>query len=436
MQNKKKNLSVFQIIIYSFIISISVGTVLLMLPISTVKGESTTFINALFTAVSANCVTGLVAYDTATHFTLFGQIVIMAMIQIGGLGVLSIAFLFLTISGRKISLKQREVIQESLASPKVGGMVGLLRFLIKYVVIIELLGAALFSVAFVRDFGIRGLYYGLFHSISAFCNGGFDLMGNFTSFTNYATDPIVIFVASFLIVVGGLGFLTWSDIKEHKLKFKLYKTQSKIVLSATAIILLISFSYFFLLEFKELPLLERFYYSFFQSITTRTAGFNNVDQAILDDGGKLFTIILMLIGGAPGSTAGGMKVVTITIIFLTASNVFKRKKQTSIFKRCIDDETIKSAISVFTLYIFLFTLSGMVIHQIEGVSLIDALYETASAIGTVGMSTGITTSLCVDSKLILICLMFLGRVGGITLIYAMNSSDNDLVKYPKEKLML
>ncbi|MDO4501404.1 MAG: potassium transporter TrkG [Erysipelotrichaceae bacterium] len=433
---RKRNLTVSQIIILSFIGVIIAGTLLLMLPFATVEGESASFINALFTATSASCVTGLVVYDTATHFTLFGQLVILVLIQIGGLGVLSIAFLFLSISGKKISLKQREVIQESLASPKVGGMVHMLRFLIKYVFYIEMLGAILLTLAFIKDYGIKAPYYGLFHSISAFCNGGFDLIGNFNSLTTNATNPFIIFPISILIVVGGIGFLTWHDIRDYKFNFKRYSTQSKVVLSATVIILSLSFIYFFFIEFKNYALTERFYYAFFQSVTTRTAGFNNVDQAALDESGKLITIILMLIGGAPGSTAGGMKVVTISMIFLIAINIYRRKNETTVFKRRIAEDTLRGAIAIFTLYIFLMMGVGITIHLIENVPLIDALYEAASAIGTVGMSTGITSSLSTVSKILIIGLMFLGRVGGITLIYAANNAGKDFVRYPQEKLML
>ena len=420
--HKKRGLTSFQIIILGFAGVILVGALLLMLPISTKSGTVTPFNEALFTSTSAVCVTGLVVQDTATYWSAFGQSIILALIQIGGLGVITVAASFALLSGRKISLMQRSTMQEAIAAPKVGGIVRLTFFVLKVTFLIELLGALVMMPTFIGDFGAKGIWMSFFHSISAFCNAGFDIMGaksgSFSSLTTFSAQPIISITIMLLIIIGGIGFLVWDDVCKHKWRIKKYRTQSKVVLLVTGILIIFPAIYFFFFEFNSLPIGERILVSLFQAITPRTAGFNTTDITIMSGTGLILMIALMLIGGSPGSTAGGMKTTTIAILFSSTISIFRKKDNAELMKRRIDDSTVKNAVAIFLMYITLFVLSGMIISSIEGLPILTCLYETASAIGTVGLTLGITPSLSVVSKLILMVLMFLGRVGGLTLIYA------------------
>ncbi len=442
--NKKQNLkhrhiTSFQVIILGFFSVILLGSLLLMLPIATHDGTSTPFLDALFTSTSAVCVTGLVIYDTATYWSLFGQGVILLLIQIGGMGVVTVAVSITAISGRKIGLMQRSTMQEAIAAPHVGGIVRMTKFIIKTTIFIELIGVAVLIPVFCRDFGLlKGIWYSLFHSISAFCNAGFDLIGikePFSSLTSYSAQPVVNITIMALIIIGGIGFLTWEDIKNNKWHIKKYRMQSKVILTVTGLLVLLPAIYFFFFEFSELPLAQRFWMSLFQSVTPRTAGFNTADLTAISEAGQMLIILLMVIGGSPGSTAGGMKTTTLAVLISTALSVFRKKEHTHFFKRRIPDDTIRNAATIFLMYMFLFLTGGMLISGIEDISLLSALFETASAIGTVGLSLGITPELGTVSHLILISLMFFGRVGGLTLIYAALSEKgiNDS-KYPQEKI--
>ncbi|MFR8001690.1 MAG: TrkH family potassium uptake protein [Hydrogeniiclostridium sp.] len=442
--NKKQNLkhrhiTSFQVIILGFFSVILLGSLLLMLPIATHDGTSTPFLDALFTSTSAVCVTGLVIYDTATYWSLFGQGVILLLIQIGGMGVVTVAVSITAISGRKIGLMQRSTMQEAIAAPHVGGIVRMTKFIIKTTIFIELIGVAVLIPVFCRDFGLlKGIWYSLFHSSSAFCNAGFDLIGikePFSSLTSYSAQPVVNITIMALIIIGGIGFLTWEDIKNNKWHIKKYRMQSKVILTVTGLLVLLPAIYFFFFEFSELPLAQRFWMSLFQSVTPRTAGFNTADLTAISEAGQMLIILLMVIGGSPGSTAGGMKTTTLAVLISTALSVFRKKEHTHFFKRRIPDDTIRNAATIFLMYMFLFLTGGMLISGIEDISLLSALFETASAIGTVGLSLGITPELGTVSHLILISLMFFGRVGGLTLIYAALSEKgiNDS-KYPQEKI--
>ena len=432
-------MSSFQVIIVSFICMIMIGTLLLMLPISSVQGKMTSFSDAMFTAVSATCVTGLVVVDTATYWSLFGQAVILMLIQIGGMGVITIGLAIISASGKKIGLWQRSTMQESISAPQVGGIVKLTGFILKTALILELIGAVALTPVFCRDFGFaKGIWYSLFHSISAFCNAGFDLMGvrsEFSSLTSYSGNGYLGTVIMLLIVIGGIGFLVWGDVAAHKFKLKRYSLQSKVVLLTSLILIVLPALYLFFYEYGNLGFHDRVVNSFFQSVTTRTAGFNTTDLSAMDETSTAIMVILMLVGGSPGSTAGGMKTTTLAVLFLSAFTVFSRRNDVQCFKRRISDEAVRNAGAVLFMYLVLFFLSGFIISRHEGLPLLTCLFETGSAIGTVGLSLGITGKLSLLSRIILMMLMFFGRVGGLTLIYAaLPSADNINSRMPLEKI--
>lgn len=441
---KERHLTSFQIIIIGFALVILAGALLLTLPQATVAPGSASFSDALFTSVSAVCVTGLVVQDTGTYWTGFGQLVIMLLIQIGGLGVVTVALSIAMLSGRKISLMQRSTMQEAISAHHVGGIVRMTGSILKIVFGTELVGAALLSIAFVRDFGwAQGLWFGLFHSVSAFCNAGFDLMGqraHFCSLTAYSADPLVSLTIAGLIVLGGIGFLTWEDFKTHKFHLRAYRMQSKVILSTTFLLILIPVVFFYFFEFSRAPWAdmdtgEKVLSSIFQSITPRTAGFNTVDLPSMSEPSQSLTTILMLIGGSPGSTAGGMKTTTLAVLILSAISVFKRRETIRCFGRRIDIEAVRSAATVLLMYLTLFLTGGFIISQVEGLPMLTCLYEAASAIGTVGLTLGITPSLSLPSQIVLMILMFMGRVGGLTLVYAALSEKRRYIStMPKEKI--
>lgn len=437
-KNSKSKTS-FQIIIISFLVLILVGTLLLMLPIASQTRTVTHFSDALFTAVSATCVTGLVVVDTASYWSMFGQLVILILIQIGGMGVITIGLAVIRASGKKIGLWQRSTMQESISAPQVGGIVRLTGFILKTSAIIELIGALLLAPIFCRDFGIiKGIWYSVFHSISAFCNAGFDLMGireHFSSLCSYSENIYLNLIIMLLIIIGGIGFLTWSDIGSYKHKIKRYSLQSKIVLLTSSLLILLPAVYFYFYEYSGMSANNRIISSLFQSVTTRTAGFNTQDLAQMDESGSAVMIILMLIGGSPGSTAGGMKTVTFAVLFLSAVAVFSRRNDVQCFKRRIDENTVRSAGAVLFMYIVLFFTSGIIISRTEDLPLLTCLFETSSAIGTVGITMGITSKLSLLSRIILMMLMFFGRVGGLTLIYAaVPSAESKNSRLPLEKI--
>lgn len=429
----------FQVIILGFFLVILLGSLLLMLPFATKNGQGASFADGLFTATSAVCVTGLIVHDTATYWSEFGQAIILTLIQIGGMGVVTIAVAIAVASGRKIGLMQRSTMQEAISAHQVGGIVRLTKFILKTSILIELIGAVILSPVFCRDFGLlKGIWYSVFHSVSAFCNAGFDLMGirePYSSLTTYVTSPVVNLTIMTLIITGGLGFVTWADIKKNRLHFQKYTMQSKVILTVTALLLVFPAVYFFFCEFAGLPLGERLLSSLFQSVTPRTAGFNTADLTLLSETGLLLVIILMLIGGSPGSTAGGMKTTTIAVLFSSALSVFRKQDSAHFFGRRIPDSAVKNAATILLMYITLFLGGGMIISYMENVPLVSALFETGSAIGTVGLSLGLTPTLGMISRIILIILMFLGRVGGLTLIFAALSERNTFgSRYPQEKI--
>ena len=419
---RKRRLSSFQIIILGFAGVILLGALLLMLPISTTGGNVTPFNETLFTATSAVCVTGLVVQDTGSYWSTFGQTVILALIQIGGLGVVTVAASFALLSGRKISLMQRSTMQDAISAPKVGGIVRLTQFILRGTFLIELLGALSMLPVFCRDYGWRGVWMAVFHSVSAFCNAGFDILGTesnlYPSLTSYAGSPIINITIMLLIVTGGIGFLTWDDICENKLHFRRYRMQSKVILVTTAFLLVLPAIFFFLADFSSLPIGKRVLASFFQSVTPRTAGFNTVILSDMTGASQAVMILLMMIGGSPGSTAGGMKTTTLAVLVANAAATFRQRESAHFFGRRIECGVVKTAATVVTMYLALFFGGAVFISTYENLPLSACLYETASAVGTVGLTLGITPQLHIPSQIVLIVLMYLGRVGGLTLIYA------------------
>lgn len=440
----KRQWSSFQIIIGGFAAVILLGSFLLMLPIATKNGKGASFIEAIFTATSATCVTGLVVQDTASYWTGFGQFVILLLIQIGGMGVVTMAVLASLVSGKRIGLKQRSTMQEAIAAPNVGGIVKLTGFIVTITAAVEGIGALLLFPVFYKEFGLgKGIWYAVFHSISAFCNAGFDLMGEkekFSSLTGYADDFVVNVVIMGLIVIGGIGFVTWDDIRNNGLQIKKYRMQSKVILTMTSVLIVIPFLFFYFIEmkngnWKELSEGEKMLAALFQTVTPRTAGFNTIDLTKLSQAGQTLTILLMLTGGAPGSTAGGMKVTTIAVLLLIMVSVYQRKEDANCFGRRIPEDTVRYAATILLMYYLLFLTGGMVISVFEGLPMLTCLFETSSAIATVGLTLGITPQLGVVSRIILILLMFFGRVGCLTLVFAASSSRKTSPgRLPKEKI--
>ena len=441
---KRRHVSSARFIAGGFLGVIAIGCLLLMVPAATINKKGAPFLDALFTATSAVCVTGLVVHDTATYWTVFGKTVILLLIQIGGMGVITIAVAMAIFSGRKIGLMQRSTMQESISAPNMAGIVRLTYFILKVTLGTELIGAVLTAPVFCREMGfVKGCGYALFHSISAFCNAGFDLMGireQYSSLTAFSAQPLINLVIMLLIIWGGIGFLTWDDIRKHKWHIKKYRMQSKVILTTTFILLVLPAIYFYFVEFSrevwdDLPAGEHILVSLFQAVTPRTAGFNTADLSKMCESSKLLTIILMLIGGSPGSTAGGMKTTTFAVLMASAIAVFRRNEDVHCYGRRISPEVVRSAAAVLIMYVVLFLSGGMVISIIEDLPVLECLFESASAIGTVGLTLGLTPGLGTVSRIILIGLMYLGRVGGMTIVFAATANRRpEVARFPLEKI--
>ena len=437
--HKKKHLSSFQLIILGFAGVILLGAIILMLPVSSAEGVITPFNQTLFTSTSAVCVTGLAVLDTGSYWSVFGQVVILLLIQIGGLGVVTVAVSVFMLSGRKISLMQRSTMQNAISAHKVGGIVRLTKFILKGTLFIEMAGALALLPVFYHDFGRKGIWMAVFHSISAFCNAGFDILGTptnpFPSITAYAGNPIVNVVIMFLIIAGGIGFLTWEDICINKIHFRKYHMQSKIILVTTALLIVLPAVFFFFSDFTHLSVGKRLLASAFQAVTPRTAGFNTMDISKMTEVSKAMIIILMLVGGSPSSTAGGMKTTTFAVLILNAFATFRSQENVETFGRRIECSVIKNASTIAMMYCMLLLCGGITISVYEGLPLSECLYEAASAVGTVGLTLGITPKLHIVSQFILIILMYLGRVGGLTLIYAvLSKKKKGNARLPLEKI--
>lgn len=435
----RRHMNSAQIIILGFAALILCGALLLMLPIASQSRTVTPFHETLLTATSASCVTGLVVRSTGAHWSLFGQIVILFLIQIGGLGVVTVALCFVRLSGRKISLFQRSAMQDSISAPQVGGIVRMTSLILRGTLFTEGTGMLLLLPSFCRRFGAKGIWYALFHSISAFCNAGFDLLGTaadpFPSVTAFRTDPLVCITLALLILIGGIGFLTWEDIATHRHRIGRYRLQSKLILTVCAVLIAFPTLFFFFFEFTDGTVGQRLLDAFFQTVTPRTAGFNTVDLAAMQGASRAIMVVLMLIGGASGSTAGGMKVNTVGVLFANLGAIFRRRSEVEAFGRRIDPATVRQAAVIVTMYLTLFIGGGVAISAIEGLPIGSCLYESASAVATVGLTLGITPSLGVASQLILTVQMYLGRVGGLTLIYAaLANPDTTPSRLPQEKV--
>ena len=424
----------------SFAGVILIGTILLMLPVSSAEKNITNFVDALFTATSATCVTGLIVVDTGTYYSLFGQIVILLLIQIGGLGIMTISTAFALMLGQRISLNVQTLMHKVVGETPVIDVLKLLRATVLVTGIIEFMGAIFLFSGFAKIMPVaKAIYYALFHSVSAFCNAGFDILGTadnaFPSLTGYSGNILINVVIMLLIITGGIGFLTWDDIYRNKMNFKRYRMQSKIILMTTVCLIIFPAVFFFACDLKNLPAGERLLAAMFQSVTTRTAGFNTIDISEMSEASKAVMILLMLIGGSPGSTAGGMKTTTFTVLILNAIATFRSQENAGAFGRRLEYHVIKNAATIAMLYFTLFFCGGVAISVYEGLPLLDCLYEAASAVGTVGLTLGVTPGLHVFSQVVLIILMYLGRVGGLTLIYAVFSGRNKgNAKLPLEKI--
>ncbi len=443
----KDKMTYTQIIALGYFSVILAGTLLLLLPLATRAGEHTGFLTALFTATSSTCVTGLVVVDTSLHWTVFGQIVIILMIQVGGLGFVTMGVLFSMFLRRKISLSTRRLLQESMNANQLGGMVKLVRGILKGTLLFEGTGAILLAIRFVPQYGfLKGVYYSVFHAISAFCNAGFDLMGAqsgaYSSFVSYVSDPIVPTVFMILIVVGGIGFFVWQDLAANKWNWKKYSLHTKLVLSSTAVLLIGGTIVYYLLERQNvldgMSAGEGIFAAMFSSVTARTAGFNTTDIGALTTASKLFTMVLMFIGGSPGSTAGGIKTVTLMVMLVYVWSNLRGRRSCNIFGRRLDDENIKKASNVIVISILLAVTAILALSCLQPeLPLEDLMLEVFSAIGTVGMSTGITRSLTTASRLIVILLMFCGRIGSMS--FALSFTERKKVapvQLPSEKVMI
>ncbi len=424
MKFKSKNFwSYPKIVALGFLMLIALGTVLLMLPVSSRDGSSTSFIEALFTSSSASCVTGLVVVDTFAHWSVFGQIVILCLIQVGGLGFLTILTMFSMLFHRKIGLKERSLLQESVNTMYIGGIVRLIRKILFGTIVIELIGAALLSIRFIPMLGAgRGIYTSIFTSVSAFCNAGFDLMGRFEEFSSlvmFRDDILVTGVVSLLILIGGIGFFVWDDISVNRHHIGRYQLHTKLVLIATLVLTILGTAAFCFVEYNnelaEMSISGKINASFFMSVTPRTAGFNTVDIAGMSPGGKFLTIVYMFIGGNPGSTAGGVKTITIIVLILSAWSSLRNYGSVNVMKRRLESDVLKRAASVITINLSLIIISIMIIAAVQNtLDLTDITIEVFSAIDTVGMSTGITRELNNISRIVIIFLMYCGRVGSLS----------------------
>jgi len=437
----RRRLSSARLITIGFAAVILAGALLLMLPIASRGPGHASFADTLFTSTSAVCVTGLVVQDTGTYWTAFGQAVIIALIQIGGLGVVTMAMSIFIVSGRRIGLMQRSFMQDSISAPQVGGIIRLTGFILKGTAIIEGIGAAVMAPTFIREFGVgKGIWYAVFHSISAFCNAGFDLMGvhqKFSSITEFVSNPAISITIALLIIVGGIGFIVWNDVVKHKWHLKQYRLQSKVALSTTAFLIVIPTLYFFFFQPQALPKAEgaKWMAAFFQAVTPRTAGFNSVDLTRFNDTGVSVLTILQLIGGSPGSTAGGMKTTTFAVMLAEALSVFAQSGNVHFFGRNIPEDTVRRAGAILMMYITLFLVGGFIISSVDHIPMLTCLFETASAIGTVGLTLGITPHLSLVSRTVLVLLMYFGRVGGLTIFFALSSGPKIYhSRLPKEDL--
>lgn len=442
---KRIRLTYTKVISIGFALLILLGAFLLMLPVSSVSGEWTPFTNALFTSTSATCVTGLIVYDTFSHWSLFGQITIISLIQIGGLGFMTVITMFSFLLKRRIGLRERRLLMESSGSLELKGVIRMIRKILFGTFLSETVGAVLLSLRFIPKMGfLRGAYYAVFHSVSAFCNAGFDLMGRyepFSSLTLFYDDIIVNLTVCGLIIIGGVGFIVWNDIFNFRTKLSKYSLHSKIVLVTTAALLLTGTVLFYVFErdgvLADMPEYKRWIVSFFQSVTLRTAGFNTADLSAISRSTVVIFCILMFVGGSPGSTAGGVKTTTFAVLVLSAVTSARRSNSITVFKKRLEDKTARQASAVVVVYVLTLSAAIMLMCAVEPFSLASIVFEAVSAMGTVGVTMGITPELSAVSKYTVILLMYAGRIGGLTLMLTLAEKRKQVaVKRPAEQVLI
>lgn len=442
----RRHLSQGQFIAIGFILMILIGAILLDTPMASRSGQSIGFLSALFTATSASCVTGLVVADTATQWTLFGQIVVLILIQIGGLGFISIGVFFSIILRRKIGLRERGLMMESANALQLGGIVKFARRIVAGTAIVEGVGALLLMIRFIPEFGIlKGIWYGIFHSVSAFCNGGFDLMGakygKYSSLVAYYDDPLVNIVIMSLIVIGGIGFVVWGDLLKNRWHFKKYLLHTKIVLLMSTILIFGGALLFYWAErngvLKGMSVSGQILSSLFASVTARTAGFNTVDTAAMSGASKLLTAALMFIGGSPGSTAGGIKTTTLFVLLMGVKKNVTGAYGIQAFGKRLEDDALATASIIATLNMGITIITIFIVMGMQPFAMQDVVFEAFSASGTVGITAGITRDLNTVSRILMIMLMYLGRVGSLSFALAfMESKKKPKVMLPKESISI
>lgn len=456
VKQKNKKWATTKVIALGFICAIVVGTLLLLLPAATAEGKSTSVIDALFTATTSICVTGLVTVVNATHWSVFGKIIIAFLTQLGGLGVITVTILLLVLIGKRITLKERILIQESYNLDTMAGLVKLIIKIVKGTLIIEAIGAFFYAIYFVPKFGpLKGIGISIFNSISAFCNAGMDIIGE-TSLESYVANPLINFTTMFLIIVGGIGFTVWWDVirvireaKDHKLEkhhlFRRLSLHSKLAITVSLILIVSGFLCIFIFEYNNpktignLNFGDKAMASLFQSVTTRTAGFATIPQGELTNASSLVSIILMFIGGSPVGTAGGIKTTTMAMIALTVVATIKGKKDTEAFGRRISSYNFRTGLSVVVISAAVLFVSTLLLMSVENFSFLEVLYETTSAIATVGLTRGITPELSTVGKLIIIFTMYLGRIGPITMALAFVMRPNNPInarELPEKKIIV
>lgn len=441
---KKSKLNAVQVLAIGFVLVILTGGIILSLPISSVDGKYTNLLDSIFTSTSAVCVTGLITVDTGTHWNNFGKVVIMLLIETGGLGFMSITIFIAVLLGKKITLKDRLIMQEAMNAFNIQGLVKMVKYVLGFTFIVQVCGALLLSTQFIPQFGVqRGIFYSIFHSVSAFCNAGFDLFGNYDSLVNYSSNSIVLLTIASLIIIGGLGFTVSLEIFNYR-KARRLSTHSKIVITITIALIVLGTVFMLLVEYGnpetlgKMSLGDKLLNAFFASVTPRTAGFNSISTTEMTMAGKLMTIILMFIGGASGSTAGGLKVTTFGVLVFTVISVIKGRDDTEVFGRKFSKETVYKAFTLLSIAMMLVFLVTIILTIAEPDKLfINLLYEATSAFGTVGLTAGVTQSIGSVSKIALIITMYLGRVGAITVILAViNNKKKNKIKYPEAKILI
>ena len=444
VKKKSVRLSPNRIIALGFFGIILAGALLLMLPAANRSGHGLSFLDSLFTSTSATCVTGLVVADTWTQFNFLGQLILLILIQVGGLGYMTMVLMASMLLGRKIGLRQRSVMLESVSAERLSDVFTLLRYILCGTAAIEGIGAALLAIRFVPELGAaRGVWYAVFHSVSAFCNAGFDLMGfrePYSSLTHYVDDPLVNLTVCALVLLGGLGFLVWREVWEKRLRLRRYTLHAKLMLTATVVLTLGGTALFFIAERDNLlagmDAGQQMLVSLFQAVSPRTAGFNTVDLASLTSGGGMLTIVLMFIGAGPGSTGGGVKVTTVVVCLLTLRAYIRGRREVGAFNRRLDEEQVHRALAGVTLYMVLALTGGFLLLAAQPFPLQDALFEVFSAMSTVGLSTGITRALSPFNRVLLILMMFCGRIGSLSMMMALAERLPPRVKDPVEHVTI